>query len=136
MLLGRSRFFFPLKKNQPLSEGSPDSSRVALPPTRNRFSLRVYPSILLVRTLNPFQARAGICRRNGSGRISKLGKKDWEEKEEEEENKGVHCEVEVISWRERRIKASITVEADEEAVWKVLTDYEKLADFVPNLVCR
>ncbi|XP_031473417.1 uncharacterized protein LOC116245933 isoform X1 [Nymphaea colorata] len=135
MLLGRSRFFFPLKKNQPLLEGSPDSSGVALPPTRNRFSLRVYPSILLVRTLNPFQARAGICRRNGSGRISKLGKKDWEEKEEEEENKGVHCEVEVISWRERRIKASITVEEDEEAVWKVLTDYEKLADFVPNLVC-
>ncbi|CAN6439259.1 unnamed protein product [Victoria cruziana] len=135
MLLGRSRFFFPLKKNQLLPEGSPDSSCVALPPARNRFSLRVYPSILLVRTLNPLQAGAGIRRRNGSGRISKLGRKEQEEKEEEEENKGVHCEVEVISWRERRIKASITVEADEQAVWEVLTDYERLADFVPNLVC-
>ncbi|KAI5672237.1 hypothetical protein M9H77_12601 [Catharanthus roseus] len=57
----------------------------------------------------------------------------------EEEEKGerkVHCEVEVISWRERRIKAEIVVKADVESVWNALTDYERLADFVPNLVSR
>ncbi|OWM76350.1 hypothetical protein CDL15_Pgr028220 [Punica granatum] len=47
----------------------------------------------------------------------------------------VHCEVEVISWRERKIKAEILVNADVESVWNALTDYEHLADFIPNLVC-
>ncbi|KAK6128372.1 hypothetical protein DH2020_037884 [Rehmannia glutinosa] len=46
----------------------------------------------------------------------------------------VKCEVEVISWRERRIKAEISVNADVESVWNALTDYERLADFIPNLV--
>lgn len=48
----------------------------------------------------------------------------------------VCCEVEVISWRERRIKAEIEVNADIDLVWNALTDYERLADFVPNLVSR
>nr|GMC64560.1 Polyketide cyclase [Ipomoea batatas] len=46
----------------------------------------------------------------------------------------VHCEVQVVSWRERRIKAEISVNADVDSVWDALTDYECLADFVPNLV--
>ncbi|KAF5745049.1 hypothetical protein HS088_TW07G00630 [Tripterygium wilfordii] len=46
----------------------------------------------------------------------------------------VHCEVEVISWRERRIKGEISVNADIKSVWSALTDYKRLADFVPNLV--
>ncbi|XP_062094366.1 uncharacterized protein LOC133800421 isoform X2 [Humulus lupulus] len=60
------------------------------------------------------------------------GGKDGEEEEGEEIN--VHCEVEVVSWRERRIKAETLVHADVESVWNALTDYERLADFVPNLV--
>jgi hypothetical protein len=55
---------------------------------------------------------------------------------DEKEEKKVHCEMEVISWRERRIKAEISVNADIESVWNALTDYERLADFIPNLVCR
>ncbi|OMO52019.1 hypothetical protein CCACVL1_29425 [Corchorus capsularis] len=61
-----------------------------------------------------------------------------EEKEEEAKanrSRKVHCEVEVISWRERRIKAEISVAADIDSVWNALTDYERLADFIPNLVC-
>lgn len=53
-----------------------------------------------------------------------------------EGDRKVHCEVEVISWRERKIKAEILVNADIESVWNALTDYERLADFIPNLVCR
>ncbi|KAL6007647.1 hypothetical protein ACLOJK_033147 [Asimina triloba] len=50
-----------------------------------------------------------------------------------EEDRPVHCEVDVVSWRERRIRAWISVAADVETVWNVLTDYERLADFIPNL---
>ncbi|XP_051139777.1 uncharacterized protein LOC127257414 [Andrographis paniculata] len=46
----------------------------------------------------------------------------------------VKCEVEVISWRERKIKAEISVNTDVASVWNALTDYERLADFIPNLV--
>ncbi|KAF2283433.1 hypothetical protein GH714_005136 [Hevea brasiliensis] len=52
-----------------------------------------------------------------------------------EEIRKVNCQVEVISWRERRIKAQITVNADIQSVWTALTDYERLADYIPNLVC-
>ncbi|XP_078440982.1 polyketide cyclase/dehydrase/lipid transporter isoform X2 [Wolffia australiana] len=44
------------------------------------------------------------------------------------------CEVDVISWRERRIKARVLVAADVDSVWSVLTDYERLANFIPNLI--
>lgn len=54
----------------------------------------------------------------------------------EDQERKVHCEVEVVSWRERRIKAETFVHADVETVWNSLTDYERLADFVPNLVSR
>lgn len=46
------------------------------------------------------------------------------------------CEVDVVSWRERRIKARVPVAADVESVWSVLTDYERLANFIPNLIYR
>ncbi|PON88816.1 Coenzyme Q-binding protein COQ10, START domain containing protein [Trema orientale] len=59
---------------------------------------------------------------------------EGEERENGAEDEGVHCEVEVVSWRERRIKAETLVHADVESVWNALTDYERLADFVPNLV--
>ncbi|KAJ6413661.1 hypothetical protein OIU84_006461 [Salix udensis] len=67
-----------------------------------------------------------------SQRVMKFQK---EEREEGEGEREVHCEVEVISWRERRIKAQILVYADIQSVWNSLTDYERLADFIPNLVC-
>ncbi|XP_068660004.1 uncharacterized protein [Aristolochia californica] len=64
--------------------------------------------------------------------------KQRESKEKENglnEDQRVHCEVDVVSWRERRVRAWISVEADVDSVWNVLTDYERLADFIPNLVC-
>jgi hypothetical protein len=48
----------------------------------------------------------------------------------------VPCQVEAVSWRERHISASVYIAASEAHVWKVLTDYERLAEFVPNLICR
>nr|BAJ93672.1 predicted protein [Hordeum vulgare subsp. vulgare] len=46
----------------------------------------------------------------------------------------VQCDVDVVSWRERRVFASVAVAADVDTVWRIITDYERLADFVPNLV--
>jgi ribosome-associated toxin RatA of RatAB toxin-antitoxin module len=38
-----------------------------------------------------------------------------------------------LAGRQRRIEATIHLPADVEQVWQVLTDYEGLADFIPNL---
>uniref|UniRef100_A0A804M706 Coenzyme Q-binding protein COQ10 START domain-containing protein n=1 Tax=Zea mays TaxID=4577 RepID=A0A804M706_MAIZE len=48
--------------------------------------------------------------------------------------RGVKCDVDVVSWRERRVLASVPVAADVDTLWQVITDYERLADFIPNLV--
>ncbi|KAL1196324.1 hypothetical protein V5N11_005467 [Cardamine amara subsp. amara] len=65
---------------------------------------------------------------NGLKRDSGLG---FDERGERK----VRCEVDVISWRERRIRGEIWVDSDSQSIWNVLTDYERLADFIPNLVC-
>ncbi|KAL5555177.1 hypothetical protein UlMin_037413 [Ulmus minor] len=70
-------------------------------------------------------------------RSMKKKQRKLEEEDDDDEEGGkrkVHCEVELVSWRERRIKAEIPVHADVESIWNALTDYERLADFVPNLV--
>ncbi|CAM6099943.1 unnamed protein product [Calypogeia fissa] len=46
----------------------------------------------------------------------------------------VEVEVEVVSWRERHIRANVCAEVSDERMWGVLTDYERLAEFIPNLV--
>ncbi|GAB2277269.1 hypothetical protein Dimus_011975 [Dionaea muscipula] len=83
-----------------------------------------------------------VCVTDGGDkrRLSFYSDKDDKHEQDTGEGKGiqereVRCEVDVISWRERRIKAEISVNADLESVWNVLTDYERLADFIPNLVC-
>ncbi|KAK7399338.1 hypothetical protein VNO78_10520 [Psophocarpus tetragonolobus] len=67
----------------------------------------------------------------GNGNEKEVGKEDEEKEEGERE---VQCGVEVVSWRERRVKAEISINADIGSVWNALTDYEHLADFIPNLV--
>ncbi|MEN9216303.1 MAG: SRPBCC family protein [Gloeomargarita sp. HHBFW_bins_162] len=45
----------------------------------------------------------------------------------------VQVAVERLNCWERRIQAAITIPQPVERVWRVLTDYEALADFIPNL---
>ncbi len=45
----------------------------------------------------------------------------------------VQVVVERLNRWERRIQAEITIPHPVEPVWRVLTDYEALADFLPNL---
>lgn len=61
--------------------------------------------------------------------------------ESEEENGTVEdifdLKIEKSGKNSRRITAKIEVEAPLDAVWNVLTDYERLADFIPGLaVCQ
>lgn len=74
---------------------------------------------------------------NGHKNSSAIYKKPRNPEEAEEEGeRRVSCEMDMISWRERRVKAEISVNADIDSVWNALTDYERLADFIPNLVSR
>lgn len=82
-----------------------------------------------------YGARRGAGRGdNGLRRESGIG--FFEDEDDERGERKVRCEVDVISWRERRIRSEIWVDSDSQSVWNVLTDYERLADFIPNLVCR
>lgn len=45
----------------------------------------------------------------------------------------VEVEIEKIADRKRQITAKIQISRSPEIVWKLLTDYEALADFIPNL---
>lgn len=47
---------------------------------------------------------------------------------------GVLIEVKKLEKSSRRIRSKIGMEASLDSVWSVLTDYEKLSDFIPGLV--
>lgn len=46
---------------------------------------------------------------------------------------GVCIEIKKLGRNSRRIRSKIEIDASLDTVWNILTDYEKLADFVPNL---
>jgi ribosome-associated toxin RatA of RatAB toxin-antitoxin module len=51
-----------------------------------------------------------------------------------EKNEGsLQIATEKLPGRHRRISATISIPCPVEQVWHVLTDYENLADFIPNL---
>lgn len=52
------------------------------------------------------------------------------------QNDGAYVEIstEKRPAKERRIVATVTIPQPVEQVWQVITDYEHLADFVPNLI--
>lgn len=52
----------------------------------------------------------------------------------EEPEARVEIETEAPNPRQRRLQARIAIAAAPEAVWGVLTDYETLPEFIPNLV--
>lgn len=109
---------------------------------RSYYKCMVFSSSSSVDGPKWYREAANRCPLTGFGSSRNVSKKESKEEEDGDDNRElgrarkVHCEVEVISWRERRIKAEMLVNADIESVWKALTDYERLADFVPNLVSR
>ncbi|MEB3355624.1 MAG: SRPBCC family protein [Synechococcales bacterium] len=45
----------------------------------------------------------------------------------------IEVQTEQLAGRQRRIAAQLLIPREVERVWQVLTDYEHLADFIPNL---
>lgn len=56
-----------------------------------------------------------------------------EDSELEAQLDDVKIEVEEVAKRQRRITSQIAIAQPRETVWQVLTDYESLPEFVPNL---
>lgn len=73
--------------------------------------------------------------RSNHPNLKNSGEDELQEEQQQEQDRDVDWQVDVVSWRERRIHAEICVQADIDSVWNALTDYERLADFIPNLVC-
>ncbi|XP_027118680.1 uncharacterized protein [Coffea arabica] len=51
----------------------------------------------------------------------------------DEELDDVDIEIQKTGYNRRRIQSRVSVDASLQSVWNVLTDYEKLADFIPGL---
>lgn len=76
---------------------------------------------------------------DGGGTRNDTGEEgsDEEEEEEEGEEDGIEIEIEKMGKNRRMIRSKIAVKASLQNVWKVITDYERLADFIPGLaVCQ
>ncbi|KAJ8747177.1 hypothetical protein K2173_011065 [Erythroxylum novogranatense] len=46
---------------------------------------------------------------------------------------GVITEIEKLGNNTRRIRSRIAIDANLETIWSILTDYERLSDFIPSL---
>lgn len=46
---------------------------------------------------------------------------------------GIFIEIKKLGRNSRRIRSKIVVNANLDTIWDILTDYEKLADFIPGL---
>ncbi|KAK4282641.1 hypothetical protein QN277_013995 [Acacia crassicarpa] len=58
---------------------------------------------------------------------------DLVEEPESQEEGDVHIEVKILEKNSRRIESRIPIDAPLTTVWNILTDYERLADFIPGL---
>lgn len=56
-----------------------------------------------------------------------------EEKSELECGDGEYFEIEKLGKNTRRIRSRIAIDAPLHTIWNILTDYERLADFIPGL---
>ncbi|KAL6954403.1 hypothetical protein U1Q18_040863 [Sarracenia purpurea var. burkii] len=56
-----------------------------------------------------------------------------EEGEGDENDDDIEIEIEKLGKNSRRIRSRIAIKASLQTVWNILTDYEKLADFIPGL---
>lgn len=56
-----------------------------------------------------------------------------EEKSELECGDGEYFEIEKLGKNTRRIRSRIAIDAPLLTIWNILTDYERLADFIPGL---
>ncbi|KAF9687996.1 hypothetical protein SADUNF_Sadunf02G0151200 [Salix dunnii] len=67
----------------------------------------------------------------GGGYYSYVGEEEVSKDSVSED--GVFIEIKKLQKNSRRIRSKISINASLDTVWRILTDYEKLADFIPSL---
>ncbi|XP_050204198.1 uncharacterized protein LOC126654163 [Mercurialis annua] len=53
--------------------------------------------------------------------------------DEDSDSNDVFIQIKKLGTNSRRIRSKISINATLETIWNILTDYEKLADFIPGL---
>lgn len=53
--------------------------------------------------------------------------------EPENQDDGIEIEIEMTGKNSRKIQSKVAVQASLQTVWDILTDYERLSDFIPGL---
>ncbi|KAH6828624.1 Polyketide cyclase / dehydrase and lipid transport protein [Perilla frutescens var. hirtella] len=71
----------------------------------------------------------------GDGGDGKPTKEDTDDlpPDSESQDNNIKIEIEKTSQNSRRIRSKVGVQASLQTVWDILTDYERLADFIPGL---
>ncbi|KAA8542975.1 hypothetical protein F0562_021530 [Nyssa sinensis] len=70
---------------------------------------------------------------DGDDADSDFSASSFSDEDSHSDGRGIEIKIENIGKNSRRIRSKIVVEASLELVWSILTDYERLTDFIPGL---
>ncbi|ESR57890.1 hypothetical protein CICLE_v10021459mg [Citrus x clementina] len=140
---GSCLLFFPISK--PATTATSHSTS-RFPFTSTRSSIQKTPHSIL--SVSP-EFNLSQFKRNGTSYCSNTNSSELDIEEEDDDDvlseegsgsqtqslhgDGVCIEIKKLGRNSRRIRSKIEIDASLDTVWHILTDYEKLADFVPNL---
>ncbi|KAH9787098.1 polyketide cyc domain-containing protein [Citrus sinensis] len=139
---GSCLLFFPISK--PATTATSHSTS-RFPFTSTRSSIQKTPHSIL--SVSP-EFNLSQFKRNGTSYCSNTNSSELDIEEDDDDvlseegsgsqtqslhGDGVCIEIKKLGRNSRRIRSKIEIDASLDTVWHILTDYEKLADFVPNL---
>ncbi|MEL6814151.1 MAG: SRPBCC family protein [Cyanobacteria bacterium J06598_3] len=84
-------------------------------------------------TLSPYEDPSRQDAQLAAGLAAAVQTTDFHPQSPVQDDGHVEISTEKRPARERRILASVTIPQPIDKVWDIITDYEKLSDFVPNL---
>ncbi|CAN7089229.1 hypothetical protein IGI04_032965 [Brassica rapa subsp. trilocularis] len=137
---------FPHPRAAALATTSTSSISISQSPAIKFHSTNVSPSSSLLLASSSSSRRCFTCRfDNNSPRFDSSDGDYYNETESDDcltecladgktEDGVVIISVEKLEKSSRRIRSKVGIEASLDAVWSVLTDYEKLSEFIPGLV--
>lgn len=141
---GSCLLFFPIS-NPATTATSHSTSRFPFTPTPSSIQKIPHSSLSVSPEFNLSQ-----CKRNGTSYCSNTNSSELDIEDDDDDDDvlseegsgsqtqslhgdGVCIEIKKLGRNSRRIRSKIEIDASLDTVWHILTDYEKLADFVPNL---
>ncbi|XP_033134696.1 uncharacterized protein LOC103836807 [Brassica rapa] len=141
---------FPHPRAAALATTSTSSISISHSPAIKFHSTNVSPSSKLLLASSSSSRRCFICRFDNNSPRFDSSDDDYYNEDESETNEDdclIECladgktedgvvliSVEKLEKSSRRIRSKVGIEASLDAVWSVLTDYEKLSEFIPGLV--